>query len=94
MVVHNHAPWRGPGPDGLCLEKVVNGKLRGQCMPEDLRYTSEKVFKCSIDFTEAELEELNAILDRSDYWLDIHRSYGGRKLDLENRLQKIVDEVL
>ena len=63
-------------------------------MGEDLRYTAEKVFKCSIDFTEEELEELDAILDRSDYWLDIHRSYGGRKLDLENRLQKIVDEVL
>ncbi|AWN04360.1 hypothetical protein PBI_GRAYSON_16 [Rhodococcus phage Grayson] len=90
MVVHNHEPWRGPGPDGLCSEKVVNGKLRGQCMPEDLRYTSEKVFKCSIDFTEEELGELVRILARSKLW----RGSKEFLLPLETRLGKIVDELL
>jgi hypothetical protein len=95
MVVHNHAPWRGPGPDGTCVERTVNGQLRGDCiMGEDLRYTAEKVFKCSIDFTEEELHALAAILDRAEFWLQEYASHGGRKLDLENRLQKIVEEVL
>lgn len=59
-------------------------------MPEDLRYTSEKVFKCSIDFTEEELGELARILARSKLW----RGDKEFLLPLEIRLQKIVDEVL
>ena len=91
MVVHNHAPWRGPGPDGTCAERTVNGQLRGDCiMGEDLRYTAEKVFKCSIDFTEEELRELVRILARSKLW----RGSKEFLLPLETRLQKIVDEVL
>ncbi|AWN03855.1 hypothetical protein PBI_PEREGRIN_15 [Rhodococcus phage Peregrin] len=91
MVVHNHAPWRGPGPDGTCAERTINGKLRGDCiMGEDLRYTAEKVFKCSIDFTEEELKSLGGLMQ----WVQINSSFGDKYLDLETRLLEIVDEVL
>lgn len=59
-------------------------------MGEDLRYTAEKVFKCSIDFTEEELRELVRILARSKLW----RGSKEFLLPLETRLGKIVDEVL
>lgn len=36
MTVHNHRPYRGPGPDGSCPEHVIRGELRGACMPEIL----------------------------------------------------------
>jgi hypothetical protein len=91
MVAHNHAPWRGPGPDGTCVERTVNGKLRGDCiMSEDLRFTTEKIFKCSIDFTEEELHSLVGILE----WVKANSSFGGKYLALETRLLKITDEVL
>lgn len=59
----------------------------------DLRYSAEKTFKVSIDFTQEELEHLHAIVVRSKLY-----RYDGSKdtvfTPLELRLVDIVNEVL
>lgn len=60
----------------------------------DLRYSAEKTFKVSIDFTEEELGQIIAIVTRSKLYRELREDGTNVYTPLEQRLKAIVYEVI
>ncbi|AOZ63603.1 hypothetical protein SEA_WEASELS2_13 [Rhodococcus phage Weasels2] len=96
MVVHNHAPWRGPLFGGACTESTVNGKLIGWCLGSEktMQHDLRKDVQLSLVLDKEDISELNSILYRAQVWYEQHEKYGATQNHLVAKLQTIVNEAL